>query len=346
MLIKKRNKVKDIEQSIYSKDADLSIVNIPSSFKQVISTGSTLLDLIISGKRVRGGGIPPGILIEIFGPSGAGKTALLSSILSYVQEQGGKVRVRDPEARLDEEYATIYGMNMKDKFTDYSRPDTVSDIFTDFHKWKIDGSEVINAFGCDSIAALSTEVEMADKDKRGQLRAKEFSSGLRKTCRKIKNSNSLVIFTNQVRDGDMGEVTPGGRGVPFYASLRIRIGPSKVSKIYRSKTIGGKERKKVIGILSECKIAKSSIDEPYRSCLVPIIFNYGIDDIRSNLLYVKDMTGKTIYDCFDTISFKSIDVAIKWIEEKGLEKKLKEEVIELWNNTEQEFVVKRKKKVR
>ena len=67
----------------------------------MISTGSTLLDLIISGTRVRGGGLPGGILVEIFGPSGTGKTVLLCEIGGVIQRQNGDVRYGDPEARLN-----------------------------------------------------------------------------------------------------------------------------------------------------------------------------------------------------------------------------------------------------
>ena len=70
----------------------------------LLSTGSTLLDLAISGGVVRGGGIPGGIMVEIFGPSGSGKTSLLAEICASAIARGGRVRVLDPEGRLNREY--------------------------------------------------------------------------------------------------------------------------------------------------------------------------------------------------------------------------------------------------
>jgi len=91
-------------------------------FGTIISTGSTLLDLAISGGRVRGGGLPGGILVEAFGPSGSGKTVLLSEIAGAVQRQNGEIMFADPEARLNKQFAAMFGLDLKDD--DYSRPDT------------------------------------------------------------------------------------------------------------------------------------------------------------------------------------------------------------------------------
>ena len=73
----------------------------------MISTGSTLLDLAISGTAIRGGGLAGGIFVEIFGPSGSGKTVLLSEIAGGVQRQGGQVMFHDPEARLNKTFASV-----------------------------------------------------------------------------------------------------------------------------------------------------------------------------------------------------------------------------------------------
>src|SRR3990170_4485397 len=85
----------------------------------VISTGSTLLDLAISGGRRREGGIPGGVILEIAGPAGSGKTAILASIAAHTQSLGGQVMFLDPEARFDQEYAEIYGIQLQSN--DYHR---------------------------------------------------------------------------------------------------------------------------------------------------------------------------------------------------------------------------------
>jgi len=310
-------------------------------FDKIISTGSTLLDLSISGKRIRGGGVPPGIIVEIFGPSGAGKTALLSEIAASIQVNSGQVKFLDPEARLDKQYSKIYGLDLKEE--DYERPDTVSQMFDIIWNWEPENNNVINCIAADSLAALSTEMELEDGDKFGMRRAKEFSEGLRKTCRIIANNDWIIACSNQEREGKSGTVTPGGKGIPFYASLRIRIKPSDPSsKLTRNRKIGAKNVEKVIGIQSLAQVIKSSVDEPFRQCPIYITFGHGIDDIRGNLQWYKDMTGDTTYYG----RYKIIEKAILNVEECELEEELREKVIDLWMEIEKRFSVKRKRKRR
>lgn len=314
------------------------------SFKKIVSTGSTLLDLAISGSRVRGGGLPAGIILEVFGPSGAGKTAILAEIASSTQYNKGQVMFCDPEARLDEEYSRIYGMELDKE--NYHRPDTVNELFDKIWTWEPD-SNVINTVCADSLAALSTEMEMEDEDKMGMKRAKDFSTGLRKTCRLIANDNLIIACSNQEREGTGGNpVTPGGKGIPYYSSVRIRITPEfKGNKIKKSKKIGGKTVEKITGIKSRCVIKKNSCDEPFRECNVSIVFNYGIDDVRDNLQYLKDMNGepKFIIDDFETTL---IDKAIYHVEEFELTDEIRELVIDKWEEINESFKTTRKRKNR
>jgi len=315
----------------------------------VVSTGSTLLDLAIFGGRIRGGGIPGGIIVEIYGPSGAGKTSILSEVVASIQLRGGDTKILDPEARMDKEYAKIYGVDInKDN---YYRPDTVVEVFEEIrHGWgkekKKDSTEIIHGIGVDSLAALSTELEMGQGDKMGMKRAKDFSQELRKTCRVVKKQNWLVVCTNQVRQGDSGEYTTGGKGIPFYSSLRIKVAPAFQGRaVEKQITIGKKIIKKVKGIKSICYVKKSSIDDPYREAPIYIMFGHGIDDVRGNLIYVKEMTEATKFDCFGA-EWAHVDRAIEVIEANNLEHELRERVIDLWIDVEKKFTVARKPKVR
>ncbi len=310
-------------------------------FDRVISTGSTLLDLAISGKRRKGGGIPGGLIMEIFGPPGSGKTAILSEIGASAQSRGGQVMFLDPEARLDQEYARIYGIKLDAK--DYYRPDTVSQVFEKIYGWqpKKDG---INVIATDSLAALSTELELEKGDKMGMRRAKEFSEGLRKTARIISNNGWIIACSNQVRDGEYGETTPGGQAIPFYSSIRIRV--SSVGKIEKKTVINGKEVKRIVGIESKCFIRKSTVDSPFRECPLSIVFGYGVDSIRDELQYIKTMKGETTYICPDGKSYVSLDKAVSYVEENKLEQQLKSSVIDLWDEVEQHFDLNRPTKVR
>ena len=349
----KPSEVEQIEEETFADGEDLDITPYEGNTEMMISTGSTTLDLAISGLRVHGGGIPGGILIEIFGPSGAGKTALLSEILAYVQARGGETMILDPEARMDKRYAEIYGVTInKDN---YYRPDTVTDVFNLIEGFKPDDSSALHAIGTDSLAALSSELEMSPKgDKMGMKIAKDFSQGLRKTCRVIANNNWIIPCTNQVRGGGgAGETTPGGRGVEFYASLRIRIGPPAANKFLTRSTSfkadpeqeKGVDQEKTYGIKSICTVKKSSVDEPYRTADVYIIFGHGIDDIRGNLQYCKDVEGATRYDC-STKPFQVMERGISWVEEHELEDWLKEKTIDLWERIQQQLHNPRKRKVR
>jgi RecA/RadA recombinase len=311
-----------------------------------------LLDLAISGGNTEEGGIPGGMFVEIFGPSGAGKTAILSEIAASTQNKGGAVRFCDPEARLDKEYSTIYGVSMSEDKFDYYRPDTVSSLFTDYlWPWQPPNPNVINMFASDSIAALSTDQEMDNDegDKMGMRRAKEFSEGLRKTCRLVANRQWLIVFSNQIRSKGTsgGTTTPGGMGVPFYASLRIQIKPSfprwEISK--KAKLKSGVEVEQTIGVHSTCSIMKSSIDIPYREAPLSIIFGYGIDTIRDELQYYKDMTKGTSYDCFSK-TYVSMQNAITYIEENNLQRDLKLRTIGLWREIQEQFKIQRSPKKR
>jgi len=310
-----------------------------------LSTGSTLLDLAISGKIIRGGGIPAGILCEIFGPSSSGKTSILAEIAASCQSKGGDAKFLDPEARLDQEYAKIYGANISSK--NYFRPDTVTEMFDLIWNWEPESNDKINAVLADSLAALSTKTELEDEDKYGMRRAKEFSEGLRKTCRMIANNNWLVVCSNQIREGPTGEVTPGGRAIPYYSSLRLRVGPpSQGAKIPKTVTLSnGKKAEKTIGIRSQCIVKKSSVDEPFRTCFISIIFGYGIDDIRENLQYLKENLGLTMYKIADQ-EFKSMEKAIEYTEQNNLQEVLKNEVIDLWTEIDDKFKVERTRKER
>lgn len=308
----------------------------------ILSTGSTLLDLAISGDKVRGGGVPGGILIEVYGRSGSGKTSILSELCGAAQSKGGEVQYLDPEARLDAEYSRIYGLEIAKEH--YHKPDTVSEMFNILSSWKPKDPSVINVTAADSLAALSTELELEKGDKMGMRRAKEFSEGLRKQCRLIEEKNWLIVCSNQVRQGDYGDVTPGGRAVEFYSSLRISV--NQVKKIEKEKKFRtGKIIKFVTGIESMCKITKSSIDIPFRETPIFITFNHGIDDVRGNLQYIKDMLCLSKYRAVDQ-EYQGMDQAIAHIEKENLENELREEVIDLWEEVSAASKVKRKKKVR
>lgn len=332
--------------NIVKKDV-LQKEEFDGDFGTIISTGSTLLDLAIAGGRVRGGGLPGGILIEIFGPSGSGKTVLLSEIAGGVQRQGGEIMFHDPEARLNKQFAKLFGLELKEE--NYHTPDRIPEVFGAVRRWDVPNS-VINGVFADSLAALSTTQEMDNDegDKMGMRRAKEFSEELRKTCRILKQKNHLMVCSNQIREnidaGPYGQryKSPGGEAIGFYSSLRLRT--LKPDKIREKRKVAGREVVRVSGVEVTVEVFKSSIWKPYRTAPLTILFDYGVDDIRQNLQFIKDHTNNTVYTLEGEPLSKSMEEAIRLIEERELEKVLKEEVIDLWTDIESKFVTERKPK--
>jgi protein RecA len=314
---------------------------------RVVSTGSTLLDLAISGGRFKEGGIPTGILVEVFGPSGAGKTVLLCQIAGNVQKLGGKIMFHDPEARLNKQFASMFGLDPE--AIEYTIPNTVPEVFQSLRNWIPDDpdNQLYGVFA-DSLAALSTDMEMSKEegDKMGMRRAKEFSEELRKTCRIITQKDVLVVCSNQIRQnldaGPYGQKykTPGGEAIGFYSSLRLRC--KNAEKIKVKKKIKGKDHERIVGVKTEIEVFKSSVWKPFRSAEVYIIYDYGIDDIRANLRYLKEVTGSSVYHVGNMKLSNKLEDAIREIEDGGLEQKLKAEVIELWNEVEAKFEQPRK----
>jgi len=314
----------------------------------VISTGSTLLDLSISGGRVRGGGIPGGVLVEIFGPSGTGKTVLLSELAGDVQRKKGQVMFHDPEARLNKQFARMFGLDTNTM--DYSNPNTVPEIFSAVRNWTPNSKGKINGVFADSLAALSTDMEMEQEDKMGMRRAKEFSEQLRKTCRVLAQKNYLMVCSNQIRQSmdQFGpkHKSPGGEAIGFYSSLRLRTMFTTSPKIRKKAHIAKREVKRVVGVNIEVEVFKSSVWCPHHIAPVTILFDYGIDDVRQNLQFIKDHTRNTMYTLGENKLDVSMEKSISMIEEGNLEQELREQVIDLWERIESKFRSERKTKIR
>jgi recombination protein RecA len=319
---------------------------------KVISTGSTLLDLAISGGRFRGGGIPAGILVEIFGPSGAGKTVLLCELAGAIRRMQGDVQFHDPEARINQQFARIFGLNFDSAHVDYQITKTIPEVFQAVRKWKPESWEKMNGVFADSLAALSTdlEAETDEGDKMGMRRAKEFSQELRRTCSFITEKNLLMVCSNQIRQnseaGAYGQkyTSPGGMAIGFYASLRLKVNTPQKQK--DKEKLAGKEITRVTGVQTEVEVYKSSVWKPYRTAPVTISFDYGIDDIRENLKFIKTYSGQNFYTVGEEKMSNSLDESISIVETANLEKQLKNEVIDRWEEIELLFKKDRKPKMR
>lgn len=344
----------------------------PLDMGQLISTGSLLLDLAISGGVSRYGGLPGRIIIQIFGPNSTGKTTIMSEVLGHVQRAGGAYLVRDPEARLSASYCKTFGVVLDQD--EIIRSGDITSIFETLvgpleeskgktlrntaKAWTPDPAK-INIYAVDSLAALASRMEIQQGDKLGQRRAKDFSEGFRIVSDHIYKHNILMLCTDQIRDNVGGygptQKTGGGHAVGYYASLRI--GLKKTRDIIKEIKLPGmaSAEKVTIGIEVEAHVRKSSIDRPFRTAPIRLLFNYGIDDIGSNLQWLKahgameehptDPSKKPGYVTSGK-NFGSLDAAIAYVETNNLENDIRDQVISVWQSIEAQATPERKPKIR
>lgn len=322
---------------------------LDGNFDVMYTTGSTELDLAMSGLRIRGGGAASGILIEISGPESSGKTVLVCEAGAYAQAKGSTLHFLDPEGRLDKQFASSLGVDTSN--FEYGETSTVHTTFKYVRDILEDRPDERHCFLVDSLAALSTEKEIEEDGltKMPTKVAMAMNQELRLTIKMLKKTNSIMICNNQLRD-NVGVVfgskdkTSGGRALPHWASIRLRTSTPK--KISKTKKVNGVSHKEVVGEEVNVKVIKNSTWVKNRTARLFLMQGYGIDDVRANLQYIKDNTKNTIYKVGNKELDKSLEKSIAIIEDENLEKKLKDEVIDLWEKIQKEFIVERKPKKR
>ncbi len=269
--------VKRIEKQ-FGEGAIMRLGDSSSLDVEVIPTGCLPLDLALGV-----GGIPRGRIVELYGNESSGKTTLGLHIIAEAQKLGGIAAFIDAEHALDPRYAQNLGVNIDNLLI--SQPNNGEEALEITEA--LIRSNAVDLVVLDSVAALVPQAELDGEmgDSHVGLQARLMSQAMRKLSGAISDSKTACVFINQIREkvGVMfgnPEVTPGGRALKFYSSVRIEI--------RRSQTI--KDGKDIIGSHARAKVVKNKVAAPFRQAEFDIMYGTGISRSGS-LIDIGEETG-------------------------------------------------------
>lgn len=324
----------DIKKALDATREDCGEVNNLPAVTEWCSTGCTILDLAISGKL--DGGIPVGRMTQVYGGFSTCKTVLGMTILGSAQRAGKLAFFADVERTFDPDFAKMYGLNPdKDFFIDYPR--TIEDLFDVYipfvlAKSKEEKKQAVIVVDC--LTATTTQVEMETEMAKGSYnmsRPKQIGIGIRKRLGEIGDSQATLFIIDQSRQNVTGfgvkEITSGGEAVGFYSSVRLHL--KKDSKVENAKGI-------TTGFWVGFDVIKNKVSIPYREAEFKIQFDYGMDDIETNLFFLSKIQNGVAKaeKKLTTIKLfgdeKKLSTWVSHIEDNNLEDELRKEVFNVW----------------